>query len=505
MAISEDVGTLDSYQQAAVAHGDGPALVLAGPGSGKTGVIVERAVRLIDEEAARPDELLVLTFSRKAASDLRERLADRLRRSYASFHVTNFHSFCFTFLSRHLPEPPTIATATQRQQAMREALATEDNLDLQPSSGLVAEALDFSALCDEYLDAPDHRLARVRAKYVEILAETGSLDYGGLQRETIALLRGDEELRRTHAEQFRHILVDEYQDTNVAQDVLLELLAGERRNVFCVADEDQSIYGFRGAEIENALRFEERWAGATVYDLPTNYRSAPPIVELAKHVIRFNVDTHRDKPLEAAGGRQATLTGRTFRHAAEEADWIAREIAALRLEGVELGEIAVLTRSLKEIGPRLAYALRRYGIAFHAPLSPTLHPTAAALLSLIELAGPERWDELQAEQALDVLASPLFRADPLDLRRFRRAGRTVYGALRDSGEFDPFFEALAIVKRQRSAGAAIYALWERLAYFRELQSRVRGDALQEDVEELAAITALSDAANGFEDDLAAFP
>jgi len=345
----------------------------------------------------------------------------------------------------------------------------------------------------------------VRAKYVEILAETGSLDYGGLQRETIALLRSDEDLRRAYAEQFRYILVDEYQDTNVAQDVLLELLAGERRNVFCVADEDQSIYGFRGAEIENALRFEERWPGATVYDLPTNYRSAPPIVELAKHVIRFNVDTHRDKPLEAVGERAATLSGRTFRHAAEEADWIAREIAALRLEGVELGQIAVLARSLKEIGPRLAYALRRHGIAFHAPLAGPLHPTAAALLSLLELAGPERWDELQTEQALDVLASPLFGADPLDLRRFRRAARTPYGALRDSGEFDPFFEALAIVKRQQSAGTAIYVLWERLGYFRELQSRVRDDSHQEDVEELAAITILSDAANGFEGELAAFP
>src|ERR671932_310805 len=112
---TEDVGGLDDYQRAAVEHGDGPALVLAGPGAGKTSVIVERAVRLIDEERARPDELLVLTFSRKAAGDLRNRLADRLRRSYASFPVTTFHAFCHGLLGR-----PDVATEHERRTAIRE-------------------------------------------------------------------------------------------------------------------------------------------------------------------------------------------------------------------------------------------------------------------------------------------------------------------------------------------------------------------------------------------------
>ena len=138
----------------------------------------------------------------------------------------------------------------------------------------------------------------------------------------------DDDIRRSYQEAFRYVLVDEYQDTNVAQDRLLELIAGEHRNVFCVADEDQSIYGFRGAEIDNTLRFADRWPGAARYDLPTNYRSAPKIVELATSVIRRNIDTHLGKPLRAAEERAAQLVGRTFRHAAEEADWIAREIAA---------------------------------------------------------------------------------------------------------------------------------------------------------------------------------
>ena len=325
---------LDPDQQAAVAHGDGPAIVLAGPGSGKTRVIVERAVRLIDEERARPEQLLILTFSRKAATDLRERIAARLQRSYASFPVTTFHAFALALLTREGAEQPTLARPAARWRAMQAALAAEGDLGLHRTNALVEEALRFSELCDDYLELPDHRLTKVRERY---LTELAGLDYGGLQREAIALLEQRDDTRRSYQEAFRYVLVDEYQDTNVAQDRLLELLSGEHRNIFCVADEDQSIYGFRGAEIDNTLGFADRWPGATRYDLPTNYRSAPKIVGLATSVIQRNIDTHLGKPLRAAEEREAQLVGRTFRHAAEEADWIAREIAGLRLDGVALG------------------------------------------------------------------------------------------------------------------------------------------------------------------------
>src|SRR5687768_13185764 len=184
MPILNSVGSLDEYQQAAVEHGDGPAIVLAGPGSGKTRVIVERAVRLIDDELARPEQLLVLTFSRKAASDLRERLADRLRRSYASFPVKNFHAFCLSILARAADEPPRLARPAERRAAMRKALEAENNLGYPAASrALIDEALAFSALCDDYLELPEHPLAPVRTRYVEQLDSGGLLDYGGLQRE----------------------------------------------------------------------------------------------------------------------------------------------------------------------------------------------------------------------------------------------------------------------------------------------------------------------------------
>ena len=495
MATLDSVPELDSFQRAAVAHGGGPALVLAGPGSGKTRVIVERTVRLIDDGVARPENLLVLTFSRKAASDLRERLADRLRRSYASFPVTTFHAFAYALLARGAPAPPRLARPAERRAAIDQALAAEDHLGFRPTNALAEDALAFSDLCDDYLTVPDHPLAKVRARYLENLATAGVTDYGGLQRGAIDLLRGDPALRAFASETFHYVLVDEYQDTNVAQDALLELIAGGRRNVFCVADEDQSIYGFRGAELNNTLRFDERWPGAERYALPVNYRSVRGVVELATDVIRRNVDSHQDKPLTAADDSAAELRGRLFRHPAEEADWIAREIAALRLEGVPLGEIAILARSVRNQGPRLAYALRRHGIPFHAPLAATLHPTVDALLSLIELAAT--WDD---ERALRVLASPLFGEDALELRRYRRG----QGRLRD--DFPDLFKALGVVRRQKNAGSAVYALWKALPYFETLTLRTRpGDAARDDVDELAAVTALSDAANEFDGAPSLFP
>src|SRR5206468_10359956 len=137
-------GLLDEYQQKAIQHGDGPAIVLAGPGSGKTRVIVERAVRLMDEERARPEQLLILTFSRKAATDLRERVAARLQRSYASFPVTTFHAFALALLTRDGAEQPTLARPAARRRAMQAALAAHDDLGLHRTNALVEEALRFS-------------------------------------------------------------------------------------------------------------------------------------------------------------------------------------------------------------------------------------------------------------------------------------------------------------------------------------------------------------------------
>ncbi len=163
-------------------------------------------------------------------------------------------------------------------------------------------------------------------------------------------------------------------------------------------------------------------------------------------MIRLNVDTHIDKELQPAEERPAALAGRTFAQASQEADWIAREIARLRLEGLELGQTAVLARSLREIGPRLAYSLRRHNLPFFAPLESPIHPTVDALLAVLEVANAYPWEEPHEERVLRALASPSSAPIGLALRRFRRERRTLYGALRDSGDYDPFFEALGIVE-----------------------------------------------------------
>ncbi len=452
------------------------------PGSGKTRVIVERAARLLTDPA--DPGILVLTFSRKAAGELADRIADRIRRCYATFPVTTFHGFAYR-LTRGRPHRASGRARARHARGARRNTATSAS---PPRAASSRKHSPSPPSATSTWTTPDHELAPVQRTYVESLAAAGLTDYGGLQRRAVSCSRTKR--RAAPRQQFRHILVDEYQDTNVAQERMLELLGRDHRNVFCVADEDQSIYGFRGAEIDNALRFESRWTGAAQYPLPIDYRSAPKIVEAALDVIRLNVETHRDKELEPADDRPATLTGRTFRQVSEEADWIAREVARLRLNGTPLGEIAILARSLRSLGPRLAYALRAHGVPYYAPLAAPLHPTVDALVTLIELASSDKWTPEQGERALGVLASPLFGADALELRRFRRVERTIYGALRDDGGFDPFFRALAIVQRQRSAGGAVYALWSALDYFRGLQERVGpgSEPTPEDVEELEAVT-----------------
>ena len=293
----------------------------------------------------------------------------------------------------------------------------------------------FAELCDDYLRVPEHDLARVRERYVS-----------RARRARRA------RLRRPPARGGRAARAGRRDASDVPERVPLH----PRRRV--PGHERRAGAAARAARRRAAQRLLRRGRGSVDLRLPrrgdrqhaplrralagrapirpaVNYRSAAPIVELATSVIRRNVDTHLGKELRAEQDRPAEIVGRTFRHAAEEADWIAREIAALRQEGLQLGQIAVLARSLKEIGPRLAYTLRTHGISFHAPLAPQLHPSADALLSLLELAAAYPWEPAHDDAALRVLASPLFGANPLELRRYRREPRTLYGALRDGGRF----------------------------------------------------------------------
>ncbi len=361
----------DEYQQAAVAHGEGPALVLAGPGSGKTRVIVERAVRLIDEELARPEQLLVLTFSRKAAADLRERLADRLRRSYASFPVTTFHAFSLAILARDADEPPRLARPSERRAAIGAALAAEGHLGLRPSKGLTDEALRFAELCDDYLHTPDVRLAAVRERYLAALG--AALDYGGLQREAIALLERDDEIRRSYQDALplhprRRVPGHERRPgppPRAGRRRAQERLLRRRRGP---VDLRLPRRGDRQhAPLRGALAGRTPVRPAAQLPLGRRRSSSSRRASSAATSTRTSASRSR-RPTE----RPARLVGRTFRHAAEEVDWIAREIAGLRLDGIPLGEVAVLARSLREVGPRLAYAFRR-----HRPAVPRAARAAA--------------------------------------------------------------------------------------------------------------------------------
>ena len=330
---------------------------------------------------------------------------------------------------------------------------------------------------------PRRARARARARpraYVEGLAAPARSTTAACSARPSSCSRTNETRRTRTRQEFRYILVDEYQDTNVAQERLLELLAGDHRNVFCVADEDQSIYGFRGAEIENALALREPLAGRGAVrpaDRTTarRRRSSRPRTS----VIRLNVDTHRDKELEPADDRAAELTGRTFRQPPRRRTGSRARSPRLRLRR----DAARRDRGPRPLAARRSARGSRTRCASTASRStrrspPPLHPTVDALLSLIELASSDRWTpEHERARARASLASPLFGADPLELRRFRRVERTLYGALRDAAASIRSSRRSRSSSGSDSAGGAVYALWERLDYFRELQERVGpGDA-----------------------------
>ena len=337
------------------------------------------------------------------------------------FPVTTFHAFCFAVLMRDAAVAPRLARPAERRAVMQAALAAEQNLGLPLTRALLEEAMRFAELCDDYLRVPDHDLARVRERYVD---RPRSARRARLRRAPARSCRAARAERGDASDVPEHASAS---SSSTSTRIRTSRRSGSwscspASAATSSASRTRTSRSTASAAPRSIMRSASRSAGRAraATTCPSTTARRRGIVDLATSVIRRNVDTHLGKELRAAHDQPAEIVGRTFRHAAEEADWIAREIAALRQEGVALGQIAVLARSLKEIGPRLAYTLRTHGIPFHAPLAPELHPSADALLSLLELAAAYPWEPAHDDAALRVLASPLFGANPLELRRFQR-------------------------------------------------------------------------------------
>jgi superfamily I DNA/RNA helicase len=356
--VSELLAKLNPEQRAAVLHTEGPLLVLAGAGSGKTRVITVRIAHLVAQGVA-PEAVLAVTFTNKAAREMRERLSALIGRERAERpFVGTFHSFCVEVLREHgalvgLARSFVISDGADQLALLRGVLRSlsVEGAALQPS-----DLLARISLLKNRLVAPDAALAaaadekeelvgRAFSRYEEELSRARSLDFDDLLLRTVQLLaRPDGPLAALRA-RFRYVLVDEYQDTNAPQYEIVRAIAGAHRNLCVVGDDDQSIYGWRGADVTRILHFERDFPGAKVVKLETNYRSTEPILRAANRVIANNRERH-PKELRSAVGPGEPLQLVVAEGESEEADHVAREILALvGRRAARFGDFAVLFRT----------------------------------------------------------------------------------------------------------------------------------------------------------------
>ena len=465
---------LHPEQRDAATHGEGPLLIVAGAGTGKTSVVTQRIAWLISSKKARPEQILALTFTDKAAAEMESRVDDLVPYGLVGATIATFNAFCDRLVREHAVELGLTSRLRVESTAeilvflrervfklglsrylplgepdahLRSFLSLIDrarNEDVDPARyAAFAESLAAAAGNDpEKLDRAEaeREKAHVYARYEELMLGVGRVDFGSQIRLALRLLRERPHVRRAVQDRYRWVLVDEFQDTNHVQFELVRLLAGDRRNLTVVGDDDQSIYRFRGARIENLLEFLEVYPDAKQVLLTKNHRSGQRILDDAHRLIRTN-DPHR---LEAKRGwdkrllaqRQDPATGerlegvvehRAFASGRDESEWVALEIATALDEGrAAARDFAVIARAHSHLDA-FAQALKSRGVRFRRMGTQGLYRRSEIMLCLNMLrtvADPD------SGSIHPVLGDPLFGADAVDLARLgQRAKRTNRGML----------------------------------------------------------------------------
>jgi DNA helicase-2/ATP-dependent DNA helicase PcrA len=349
---------LNPPQREAVRHPEGPLLVIAGAGSGKTRVLTHRIAYLLATGAARPGEILAITFTNKAAAEMRERVEGLVGRSARAMWVTTFHSACARMLRADAERLGYSRSFTiyDESDSLRMLKRCMGELGVDPKrypprairaqiSGAKNKLVDAAAYAEAQGSVFEETVAEVYPLYEKRMLAANAMDFDDLLVRTVNSLELFEEVRERWRRTFRHVLVDEYQDTNHAQYRLLQLLCAEHGNLMVVGDDDQSVYGFRHADIRNILDFERDFPEAEVVTLEQNYRSTQTILSAANAVVSRNRE-RREKRLwtEEAGGEPVQLAEVGDEH--EEARWVAGEIQRLgEEEGVRREDVAVFYRT----------------------------------------------------------------------------------------------------------------------------------------------------------------
>ena len=367
MPESPSLTGLNPEQREAVLHERGPLLVLAGAGSGKTRVITHRLARLI-EGGADPRTIVAVTFTNKAAEEMRDRARKLLSTPRLLCFVGTFHSWSLRFLRVHataagLPPRFAIADAADQLALVKEAMAELSISEQMLPPGAVRARISQSKsalrtpadLEATQSDFAGERVARIYRLYEKKLGDAGAVDFDDLIVRTVRLLRARPDLLESQRRRVRHLLIDEYQDTNTSQDALVKLLGEEADSLCAVGDEDQAIYRWRGAEVEHILRFDQDFPGARIVALERNYRSTDGILSVASALVSNN-RRRREKRLRAERGKGAAVRLWRFEEDRQETEAVGRAIAQGERSP---GEVAVLYRTNAQSRPFEEELLRR--------------------------------------------------------------------------------------------------------------------------------------------------
>ena len=357
--MSSIIDSLNEKQQEAVKHTEGPVLILAGAGSGKTRVLTNRTAWLIENEGVNPWNILAITFTNKAAGEMRERIDKIVGNGAESIWVATFHSTCVRILRRYADrigyDDHFVIYDSDDQKALMKQVCKKLDMDTKQLKektilNAISSAKDELIGPDKYMasargDYEKEKIARAYVQYQSELKKNDAMDFDDLLVKTVELLKLDHEVLDSYQNRFKYIMVDEYQDTNTAQFELIRMLADRYRNLCVVGDDDQSIYKFRGANIRNILDFEQVYQDAFVVKLEQNYRSTQNILDAANAVIKNNTG-RKEKALWTDRGEGNKIRFRQFENALDEARFVIDDICATSAkENKKYGDFAILYRT----------------------------------------------------------------------------------------------------------------------------------------------------------------
>ena len=437
-----DLSTLNPPQREAVTTPSGPLLVLAGAGSGKTRVITHRVAWLILQGAA-PSSILAVTFTNKAADEMRERVTRLVGEAGEGVFVSTFHSFGRWLLEREhaaagLPRRFAICDSSDQlamvKRCMREVKVDDRSFDVRRVLALLSRAKnelrkEIPVRPEGQGDDYDLVASEVFPRYQAALRAQRAVDFDDLIALPVELLRGHAAVRERCQQRFRHLLVDEYQDTNTCQLELVKLLAGDRRDVCAVGDDDQAIYGWRGAEVKNILRFERHFPGAREIRLEQNYRSTGHILACANGVIGEN-PRRKPKRLWTAAGDGDPVQVTALAGEEEEARHVADQIVRGRAEGRPWSHFAVLYR-LNGQARAVEEALREASVPYHVRAGPSFFDRAEVrdLLAYLKICSqPE--DDVSLSRIVNVPARGVGDASMERVQAWAvERGTSLFGAL----------------------------------------------------------------------------